>query len=167
MKTSKGIIISTSKKTAEYLYDLLMTLNTTYPVFLSHEGVTRAEGSFEIGGIKDGIERFDEFVYLHDTVLIKDNSLFDTLFETPGNVFMTEGAYHYMGKFVSNDLKELPEVKNKEEAIHWELRWQNFPYTVMKDPLPVHTDVFETVHGEKRMKLECPTIIKFKGTYRI
>lgn len=163
----KGIVIGASEYTRPYFDELMKSIKTDYPIYVCWEGLGRPHGSFEIGAIRRGAEMFDEFIYLHDTTLIKDNSLFDILFNTQGNVFITEGAYHYMGKFVSKDLITLPEVNDKNQAIHYELRWQNFPYTIIDKPLPVHTNIFEEKFGQRRMKLESDYIIKWKGTFYI
>lgn len=180
----KGIVITTSQHTKEWLKQLLESISPcNYLILIVCNGgkkiipdikenklkglnyITEVNeaNAFEIGGINKGKDVFDEFIYLHDTVIVKNTSLFDVLFDIKGHVFITEKAYHYMGKFVSKDLPHLPSVFNKEDAIKWELHWLQRPYTVMPNPLPVHTDIFE----KGRMKLESRYIIKYKGTYHL
>lgn len=182
-KVSRGIVITTSEYTKDFLKDCLLSLPENYPVLVVANNYSPVlptycpfkEGSvvfnnwnaFELGGILRGKETFDEFVHLMDTCLIKDTSLFDKLFEIEGNVFLTEGGYHYMGKFDSKSLPDIPKIDNKQDAISLELQWLKKPYTAFKPDLPVHTDVFEEKFGQHRMKLENDYIIKWKGTYYI
>jgi hypothetical protein len=195
-KFSKGIVITTSKHTREYLKPLLESIkNTKYKVIIFendytstipnnieytveyydeideklriYESIKNNNNGWELAGIKCGKENFDEFIHLMDSTLIKDISLFDKLFEMEGNVFLTQGGYHYMGKFVSNTLPDLPNVSTKQEAIVYELHWLPKPYKYFEPDLPVHTDQFEEKFGQRRMKLENDFIIKWKGTYFI
>jgi len=164
---NRGIVIGASEFTRPYFEELIKSIKTNYPIYVCWEGLGREVGSFEIGAIEAGSKIFDEFIFIHDTTLIKDNEIFDRLFNTEGHVFITEGMYHYMGKFASNDLPVLPKVTNKTEAIQQELHWFNKPYSIMENPLPVHTKEFEEKYGQRRMRLECPSIIKWKGTFHI
>lgn len=176
----KGIVITTSEYTRDFLKPLLDSLKgIKYPVLIVSNGnyipsgvwgwgfIVNEQNEWELGGIRQGAKRFKEFVHLMDTTLIKDISLFDKLFEIPGHVVLTKGNYHYMGKFVSKDLPNpLPLTLDKEHAIQLEMSWLSKPYTEFEPDLPVHTDVFETIHGQHRMKLENKYMIKWKGTYR-
>lgn len=177
----KGITICTSEYTKEFLrpllesikdveYDLLIVSNGNYTpdlsyVTLPYTLVINEWNGWEIGGIQRAKERFDEFVFLMDTCVIKDISLFDKLFAQEGNVVLTKGNYHYMGKFVTKELPNLPRVQDKTTAIMLEVRWlDGFNYTEFTPDLPVHTLVWEEVHGMNRMRLENDYMIKWKGT---
>lgn len=166
MEISKGIVITTSDHTKQWLPQLLESIKgTNYPVTIHNNG---SEGGWEMAGVQKGKDIYDEFVHLMDTTVIKDISLFDKLFAIDGNVFLTEGGYHYMGKFLSNELPNLPVVSNKQEAINQELKWfKGMKYSLFSPNLPVHTDVFETKHDQRRMKMENDYMIKWKGTYQI
>jgi len=161
----KGIVITTSEYTKDYLYPLLASIKTDYPIVVHMNGGLNRNG-WEIAGVQKGKDTFDEFIHLMDTTLIKDNSLFEKLFAMDGNVFLTNGGYHYMGKFVSNTLGQLQTVSNKEEAIQQELHWYHGPRTYFTPDLPVHTNNFEEKYGQNRMRLENDYMIKWKGTYR-
>lgn len=165
-KISRGIVISASEYSRPFYEDLMKSIKTDYPIYICWEGLGRPGGSYEIGAIKAGTEKFDEFVYLHDTVLIKDNSLFDKLFEIEGHVLLTQGGFHYFGKYVSNDLPELPEVKNKEDAVHWELNWFKRLHTVFYNQLPVISETFEYKYGRINMVIENDFIRKFKARWK-
>lgn len=163
---NKGIVISASEYSRPFFEDCIRSIKTDYPIYVCWEGIGRPVGSYELGAIKRGAELFDEFVYLHDTVVIKDNSLFDKLFAIDGHVLLTKGGYHYFGKYVSSDLPDIPNVTNKEEAIHWEIRWFNKPHTVFNPELPFHVERFEEKHGRTNMVIENDYLIKYKGTWK-
>lgn len=161
----RAIVVCANNR--DYFNNLIKSIDTKYDIYSSWNGIDRPEKSYELGAIKKASEIFDEFIFLQDSTEIKDNTLFDKLFETEGNVALTNGFYHYMGKYVSKDLPEIPECHNKEDAIYYEIRWFTKPYKVFKEELPVHTNNFEEKFGESRMILENKYIKKWKGTYRL
>lgn len=162
----QGIVITTSEYTKDFLIPLCRSLfNVKYPITIYKN--TKENNGWELAGIQKGKETYDEFIHLMDSTIVKDISLFNKLFEIEGNVFLTNGGYHYMGKFISKTLPEIPKISTKQEAIDWELKWLPKPHKYFKPDLPVHTNVFEEIHGQKRMRLENDYIIKYKGTYHL
>lgn len=178
---SKGIVITTSEHTKDYLLPLLHSIkDTKYSVLVVSNGGYEPKinfndvylyvnnwNGFDLGGIIRGKEYFDEFIHLMDSCIIKDISLFDKLFNIDGTVFLTNGGYHYMGKFVSKLLPEIPKISTKQEAIDFELHWLKKPYTYFEPDLSVHTDIFEEKYGQRRMRLENDYLIKWKGTWSL
>lgn len=174
-KIPKGIVITSSAYTKDFLIPCLNSLkNAPYTVLVVGNDyipetdemmVLNRWNAWELGGIAQGKKHFDKFIHLMDSCVVKDITLFDKLFEIDGNVFLTNGGYHYMGKFVSDTIPDVPKISTKAEAISYELNWLNKPYTFFEPDLPVHTDVFEEIHGQKRMLLENKYIKKWKGTY--
>ena len=162
-KISKGIVISCTEKSRPFYEDLCKTLKTKYPILFSWEGVDRPENSHEYAAVANGVKIFDEFIFLHNTMLIKDNSIFDKMFEIEGHVALSESFYHLMGKFVSNNMPEIPVVHSKAESISRELNWFNKPYTVFEDKLPVTSNEFVGKYGRTNMVLENKFLIKLKG----
>lgn len=175
--TKKGIVIGTSSHTKDFLKPLLDSIkDTNYDILVVSNGGYKPEfpidnliindwNGWEIAVIEKGKENFDEFVHIMDTTLIKDISLFDKLFAIEGNVVLTKGNFHYMGKFVTKELPNLPRVHDKTTAIMLEVRWlDGFTYTEFTPDLPVHTTVWEEIHDMKRMRLENDYMIKWKGT---
>lgn len=174
----KGIVITTSEYTKDFLKPCLDSLKgTKYNILVvSNDYIPKIErkgfdlminpwNGWEIAGIQAGKDTFDEFIHLMDTILIKDISLFDKLFAIEGNVVLTKGNFHYMGKFVTKELPNLPRVRDKNTAIMLEVKWlDGFPYTEFTPDLPVHSLIWETVHGQHRMRLENEYMIKWKGT---
>jgi hypothetical protein len=162
-KTHRGIVIACTEKSRPFYEELVKTLKTPYPILFSWEGAGRDVQSHEYGAVAQAKELFDEFVFLHDSVLIKDNSLFDKLFYTPGHVALTAGFYHLMGKFISADLPEIPVVHTKRESIEKELGWFTKPYSVFPEQLPYISNVFEFKNGRNNMVLENSYMVKYKG----
>lgn len=184
----KGIVIGTSEASKDFLkplldslkdtkYDILIVSNGGYnPINVFHQLELNSDNrkiglvindfnGWELAVIDRGKENFDEFIHIHDTCLIKDISLFDKLFAIEGNVVLTKGNFHYMGKFVTKELPNLPRVHDKTTAIMLEVRWlDGFKYTEFQPDLPVHSLNWEVIHGTKRMRLENEYMIKWKGT---
>ena len=174
----KGIVVGTSAFTKDFLkpcldslkgtpYKVLVVSNDNYtPDFPIDNLIVNEWNGWELAVLQRGKENFDEFIHIMDTTLIKDITMFDKLFALEGNVVLTAGNFHYMGKFVTKELPNLPIVHDKLLAIYLEVRWlDGFKYTEFTPDLPVHTNVFEEIHGMKRMKLENEYMIKWKGTY--
>ena len=122
-----GIVIGTSEASKDFLKPLLDSLKgVKYDIMVVSNGgyipskevfpratnwcnlIVNEHNGWELAVIDRGKENFDEFVHIHDTTLIKDISLFDKLFAIEGHVVLTAGNYHYMGKFVSKNLPNLP-----------------------------------------------------------
>ena len=177
----RGVVIGTSEYTKDFLKPLLESIkDTEYDVLVVSNGgyipddsywhpnwglIVNENNGWELAIITRGKENFDEFVHIMDTTLIKDISLFDKLFEIEGNVVLTAGNFHYMGKFVTKELPNLPIVHDKVTAIMLETTWLNgFKFTEFTPDLPVHSLVYEEIHGMKRMRLENDYMIKWKGT---
>lgn len=184
----KGIVVTTSQYSKDFLkdclnsiketkYDILVVSNDGYnPIELINECFANREhklyslvinpwNGWEIGGIQRGKETYSEFVHIMDTTIIKDITLFDKVFDIEGNVVFTKGNFHYMGKFITSQLPNLPRVHDKTTAIMLEVRWlDGFNYTEFIPDLPVHTLRWEEKFGQKRMRLENDYMIKWKGT---
>ena len=172
----RGVVITTSRYTREFLPDLLESIKEVkYPVLVvsndgykpkvETENLIINDGNYwEMGGIQKGKETFDEFVHLMDTTIIKDTTMFDELFAIDGNVVLTRGNFHYMGKFETAKLPNLPIIDNKDTAIKLEAHWLKY-YREFSPDLPVQSEVVETVHGQRRMRLENEFMIKWKGTW--
>lgn len=162
-KISKGIVIACTEDGRPFYEDMVKTLRTKYPILFSWEGVDRPHDSHEYAAVALGKEMFDEFIFLHSTMLVKDNSIFEKMFEIEGHVALTDKFYHLMGKYVSKDMPDIPVVHSKHESIANELSWFRKPYSVFYNQLPVESGKFEERHGRTNMILENDYLIKFKG----
>lgn len=176
--TKRGVVIGTSEYTKDFLKPLLDSLKgIKYNILVVSNGnynpivpkginvIINSWNGWEIGTIQRGKEIFSEFIHIMDSTLIKDISLFDKLFAIEGNVVLTKNNFHYMGKFVTSELPNLPRVHDKATAIMLETKWlDGFNYTEFQPDLPVHSLKWEMIHGMKRMRLENEYMIKWKGT---
>lgn len=113
---------------------------------------------------KHGIEKF---IILHDSMVIKDQALFDIAFSLDGNVAIGKDFFMCLGKFELKKVLPLPPKPiDKMSAINFEGKWLK---TIAKDhficPELIDKDVFVEKHGEKRMVLENKYLIKYKGTW--
>jgi hypothetical protein len=182
-----GICVTTSGYTKSFLKDCLNSIkNAKYPILIISNGghnpsevinsiqwdgpdsvdlIINEKNLWELGGIQRGKDNFDEFVHLMDTTIIKDISLFDKAFAIEGNVAFTKGHFHYMGKYETARLPNLPIVDSKDVAIMLEAHWLKY-YREFNPNLPVQSDVFETIHGQRRMVLSNQYMTKYKGTFQ-
>lgn len=178
----RGITITTSAYTKDFLKDCLESIKETpYPILIVSNGnykpdlsyfnrqydlVINEQNQWELGGIQRGKEKFDEQIHLMDTTVVKDISMFDKLFAfAPNeNVALTKNHFHYMGKYVTAKLPNLPMVDSKDVAIKLEAHWLNY-YREFNPDLPCLSNVVEVVHGQRRMVLENIYMKKFKGTW--
>jgi hypothetical protein len=137
MNKKQGIVIVTSEATKDFLdesiysclqtkYPILVVSNLNYSPEIKYDEVkliVNDWNGYELGGIERGMEEFDEFILLHDTVIIKDQKLFDLCFEFDGSVGLTKDlAYSYCGKFRTEILQQmsLPRVYSYQEAVDQE-----------------------------------------------
>lgn len=194
----KGIVIVTSKKTKDFLDDCILScVNTKYPTLVvSNDNynpdindtnmikcVINDWNGFELGGIVRGMEVFDEFILLQDTILIKDQSLFDVAFSYRGCVYFTaeDLAYHYSAKFRTKILKmmEIPRVNTVREATDNERSFGNkyialereqekdYPPMLINPPVPCGNfgDPIIEKYGRKGIIVSNPYMEKHKTNY--
>ncbi len=159
----KGLVVACTENSRAFYEDLVKTLKVPYPVLFSWEEIDRPAQSHEYAAVRVGATWFKEFIFLHDSVMIKNNLLFDELFAIPGHVSLSEKFFHLMGKYVSDDLPAIPNVTTKEQSIANELTWFTKPFQVFKNPLPFVSSQFEDRHGRRNMVLENDYLIKYKG----
>lgn len=162
----KGIVITTHKSTQLFYLDLMRSLQgCKYPVVTIFN--TDENNQYELAGLKAGMELFEDFVYLHDTVLIKNQLLFDKLFEYKGIVSINPSFLMFLGKYNTKILKqyELPEVRTKKQSWLMEL-WLGRTFRVpCFDVNFVDGKKFEYIYGRNNMIIENEYLKKMKGTW--
>lgn len=179
----RGIVITTSFYTREFLKPLLGSIkDVEYPILIVSNGGYTPDLSYfnrqyelkvnpingwELAGISAGKDKYDHFIHIMDTTLIKDISMFDKLFEfaPDENVVLTKGNFHYQGCFVSTKLPNLPIVTSKDIAIKLEAHWLKY-YREFRPDLPVQSENFTIIHGQNRMILSNKYMTKWKGTFQ-
>lgn len=170
----QAVIIGTSKGRSDWSKECKASCkNSKYPVHVINDN------GFELAHISKAYDMgFDEFLYIHDTCIIKDIKLFDMLFEEQRGQSVALSDHPcifgmYIGKYKREALRgmEMPIVDSKLQAINYEETWTreyvNRPeaHVVLLTP-PLHDGSnFVTIRGKQYMKLENDFIIKLKGTW--
>lgn len=170
----QAIIIGTSDGREDWVKECGDSCdNPKYPVVVVHNN------GFELSHISKAYDLgYDEFLYLHDTCLVKNIKLFDMLFEEQKGQSVALSDHPcifgmYLGKYKREALKgmELPIVYSKLQAINYEETWTRDyimrpeAHVVLLTP-PLHDGSnFVTIRGKQYMKLENDYIIKYKGTW--
>jgi hypothetical protein len=152
-------IVVVTYKGSLWLQDCLDSLvGTPYPVHIcwSEEGAYDTEGLYYAE--RHGLE---SFILLHDTMVIKDISLFDIL-KDKGNTKIANQMF--LGKFVAPyNLPEKP--RTKAEAIDMETFWYTPKNWELLCPELVDVPIFEEKNGRMNMILENQFIKKYKGNW--
>jgi len=178
----KGIVITTSRATKDWLPELLASIDKRFEVLVvgnlvtgENIDITNEWNGFELGGILRGYENFDEFVHLMDTCVIHDNEMFDMMFDYNGSMYLCDHFFSYLGKYKRDILEktEIPKINTKEDAIALENVWnarylKNDPNAKQFLPsLPIHTHDFVEKHGRKNMVLTNGFMTKWKATWGV
>jgi len=188
----QGIVIVTSESTKDFLgecinsclqdkYPILVVSNNNYvptiPEISKCELVINDWNGFELGGIVRGMERFDEFILMQDTAVVKDQELFDISFNYNGTVYYTDYlAFHYSAKFRTEILKKMniPRVTDRREAIDMERKFgvsyliaETGNKMMIEPPVPSGDYKYPkaTMHGRKGIIVENKYIRKHKTNY--
>ena len=131
---------------------------------------------YEVGKIKWVIDHtdIDEFIFLQDSVEIKDNTLFDVCFSTTHSVSICDYPNPfgcYLGKYKRSVLEKiyLPDIKTKAESVNYESKFF-IDYMKYEQPTQIGgslEDVKNYVEkwGHKVMKIENEYLIKYKSIW--
>jgi len=174
----QGIVITTHDKTKPFLNDLLQSLEgCPYPIVIRKN--TDCSNTWETGGLYLGALYFDEFLYLHDTTIIKNIELIDMLFKRCKgmSVSFLVDYNSYLGKYRTEILEKIkiPRIITKLEAIEAE-RIFNQEYikadgnvvTLFPELNGWETEPrqIETKHGRQNSVYENEFFIKYKGCWK-
>lgn len=148
---------------------------------IERDVVVVSQRNWELDKIKWCAEhlRCDRFLFLSDTVLVKDQGFFDLAFGAgPDSVAISDCPTKYgmfMGVFVSDIVTHthMPPVRDKEHAIELEVSWAK-QYASFDGDAPLLFRDFtdgtakrtEVRHGRVNLRLENDYLIRFKGTWR-
>lgn len=169
----KAIVIATTSGREEWLRDCLESLKgyTKYPILVVNQY------EWELGKIKWVFDHtdIDEFLFLQDSVIIKEYSWIDEVMEKEGSVSLTERPYEmYMGKYLRSQLKllEMPYIASKRESVYAEAKWCGdyaalAPFHVMWGYFKDDHTKREVKYGRENLVLENEHIKKYKGTWDI
>jgi len=166
------VMIATTPGREQWLAQCLASLKGHPAVVLSDPN------TYELGKIKWMLDNttVDRFLFLHDSVVVKDVKFFDLVFSYPKSVAISPDPNKfgmYMGVFHRDTLNKVgvPGVKTKEDAIYHEIHWCN-KYCSAEDVPVLFSDFTdytakktEMVFGRKNLVLENDYLIKYKGTW--
>jgi alpha-N-acetylglucosamine transferase len=122
----EGIVIATSPGRQSHLEQIEKTLDRPHLVVSSY--------GYELGKIKWVYDHtdWDRFVFLQDSVVITDNSVFDRIWDTPGSICLHHERNHYscyLGVYERKilDKIDIPVISTKQESVQYEEEWTQ-PY---------------------------------------
>lgn len=170
---SKIIVIGSTARTGNWLANCLLTLAnfSKYPV------IAVINDDFELGKLKWAYDntKADDIFLMHDTVEVKDASIFDTIFSYSGSVAITNEPCPFgmfFGKYERRVLNrlEIPTTKTKLEAVEQEMEFNTKYASLAGDYLVIcpelrNQQVFEEKFGRTNMILENRYFKKYKGTW--
>jgi hypothetical protein len=156
---------------AKWLIPLLQSINTEYPVVITnHTG-----SEWCMGAIQQTCQRldYDEIVFLNESMVIKDNAVWDILFKDYAgqSVMLGERFLMFFGKFRRQQVDKLtfPTVRNKIDDVllgegQWCRQYMELGEYVELQPL-ADGNRFTEKHGRTNMVLENDYFIKWKGSW--
>lgn len=166
----KAVVIATTAGRSMWLADCLASLDgyTRYPIVVVNQY------DFELGKIKWVYDHtdIDEFLFLQDSVVVKEYAWIDEVFDYEGSVSLCRQPFFmYLGKYTRSGLSSvsLPLIHTKRDAIMHENSWtqeyvQKAGNVAYLWPLQ-DGSVFTERHGRRNMVLENEHLIKYKGTW--
>jgi hypothetical protein len=172
MGLKETVVVATTPGREAWLTDCLASIQREVLVL-------RQGGTWELGKIKWLYEntQLDRFLFLHDSVVVKDQAFFDRMFEHDGSVSVTNdpGVFGmYMGIYTREHLGrvELYSPVTQRDSIRAEIEWTHRYATAAGNVPVVFPDLrdqlnvgFVEHHGRKNMVLENYYLRKFKGTW--
>ena len=176
MQSENPIVIVAHEDRQHWLNDLLKSLEgyEDNPVVVYTN--TKEANGYELAAIRWAYEqRFEEFLLLHDSVVVKDHEGLRKVFAHPGSVFLCPQGLSYLGKYQKKVLSKvrIPLVTKQRDAITEETAPGHFMHQYFAAAQPVKIldptfkdgKTFEFRHGRQNMKIENQWFIKYKGTW--
>jgi len=165
------IVIGTTPGREKWLQQCLASIQ--------HPVLVLSDFTFELGKIKWVFEntKIQRFMFLQDSVVIKNQSLFDLLYKDKGSIALTNdpGMYGmYLGVYERKILEmvDIPLPKSKAESIAFELSWTETYCRAARNVRLAFTDLTdsrakrkEVLFGRENLVLENEFLIKYKGNW--
>lgn len=165
----EAIVVSTSPGRAHWVKDCLGSISVPALVV--------SGGGFELGKIKWVYENtnIDRFIFLQDSIVIRDNDLLMSVFDTNGSACLMCDPDHmgsYMGLYERETLNkiDIPSISTKGDAILNEIDW-NKKYIEACDnfshPINIEHDMLQGVfkHGRENLLYVNSLYEKWKGNW--
>ena len=169
MKSKDLIVIATSPGRENWVREILSSI--------SRPSIVISDFGFELGKLRWVFENTnaDRFLFLQDSVVIRDERFFDRVFEAKGSACFIEGSTclnGFMGLYERAVLNKLaiPVVNDKEDSIRYEVEWTKEYIEAcghLEHPIPISQKKFETVRkfGRENLVLVSPYFEKWYGTW--
>jgi hypothetical protein len=164
------IVVGTADGREEWVRDASASIKRPHIV------VSR-EGEFELGVIRWCLdnERFDRLVFLQDSMVITDSTVFDRIAVTPGSICLNHAAHmHYschMGVYDRWALEAVgvPRVYNKHDSIYlgewgWTLGYQAAAGAVTCFDHKQEWGEAVQLHGRNNVPHDTGYMIKYRAT---
>jgi hypothetical protein len=169
----KQIIIAVTYPGSPWYHEFMKSMEgCKYPIAVHTNPPTG--GAYDAAGIYVGKQMYDEgkldeFIVLHDSMIINDHALFDELFNRPGFVTLGPGGLMLIAKYVAKDLPPLPPMpQTKRASVIFELSykdWIKWSHTI--DPGFTDGPAREFKNGRENMIIENKYAKKYKGFWDI
>lgn len=159
------VVVNDGFKEAPYYYEKRKATGETF--------LLRSDDGWELGALKTALEftDWDEIFLMQDTVEVKDNSVWKTIFEDNElrDVSVFDRYLCYLGKYIRGRLPPIEVPVDKRDAVEMESRW-NGEYLKGSDVLTLSpgmrdSNVFVEKFGKRRMVIENDWFRKYKGTW--
>jgi hypothetical protein len=165
------IVIATTPGREQWLQQCLASIEQ--PVLVL------SDLTFELGKINwiFNNTKIERFMFLQDSVVIKNQSLFDLLFKDKGSIALTNDPCMYgmyLGIYERQILAkiEIPVPKSKAESIAYELSWTDKYCKEARNVRLAFTDFSDSrskrkqvLFGRENLVLENDFLIKYKGNW--
>lgn len=158
------VVIGSHPK-SPWLADLLHTIPTGRHVYVHRDG------GYELTALRQGIERYNTFLFLQDSTRINTPLFWDTIDGLDGPAWLFGWPGMYLGVYTRDTLQPVltttPPTVDKETSIEWEHRIRHLlHYPVLWDDVTDATGHIEHKHGRPNLVLENEFLTKWKGTWR-
>lgn len=165
------IVIATTPSRQDWLKQCLNSISK--PVLVL------SDFTFELGKINwiFNNTKIDRFMFLQDSIIIKDEKIFELLYEDKGSIALTNDPCMYgmyMGIYERHVLEKIhiPIPKSKAESIQYELTWTEAYCKAARNVRLAFTDLTdsrakrkEVIFGRENLVLENDFLIKYKGNW--
>lgn len=158
-----------------WMNDLLDSLQTIYPIIITnHDG-------WQIDAVRETFERtnFSEIFFLNETMIIKDNSIWDIIFKRYEGHSVASSVHYqmFLGKYLRRIVEQtvFPTVDNRKDDIIfgedlWNKQYMSLDtniifYHPLSDPNPSGNKQFK--HGRENLVLENEYFRKWKHQWHL
>lgn len=166
------VVIATTPKREAWLTDCLESMPNTKVMVLS-------DFTYELGKIRwlRDNTTLDRFLFLQDSVVIKDEAVIAAAFEQEGSVCFSTDPFMfgmYLGIYDMEVLRQIdiPIVTSKRQSIDYEISWHKTYCDMAGKVTIMFDDIKDSMatgvvmrHGRENLLLENQYLAKYKGDW--